>query len=274
MKKIVSIMLASTLALSTFAFDTEEFTPVGNVSSYTKTEYSVTTKFGDYFRMVNAKYVHVYDGSGLEIETSTYNSKDALVDKVTYTYDTSRNLTSCVCSDSAGNTVVKTTLEYYADGKIKAESEYDANGNITGKIIYKYEGQKTTESYYDSEGALISSNIATVNADNKPVEKYCYYGDGKLEKRIVYTYLENGKISFTETFDNTDKKIRKEQWRYDVNGGIAEIQATDAAGTLVQRDIYKCDAKGNPLKINMYTVAEKFGSTVNELQSITEYAYK
>ena len=30
-------------------------------------------------------------------------------------------------------------FEYYADGKIKAESEYDANGNITGKIIYKYE---------------------------------------------------------------------------------------------------------------------------------------
>ena len=60
MKKILSGVLALVLAGSAFALDSENFIPEGTVASYTKTEYAVSTKFGDYFRSVAAKHVHVF----------------------------------------------------------------------------------------------------------------------------------------------------------------------------------------------------------------------
>lgn len=274
MKKLVCALTLSILTFATFALDSENFVPTGRINSYTKTEYAVTTKFGDFFRSVSAKYVHVFDGSGLEVECSTYNAKDALTDKMTYTYDTSRNRTSQVLTDAAGNTQWKMSFEYLADGKIKALSEYDASGTLVGKTIYKYDALNVTDSYYDGNGALLSRTITTNDSEGRPLIVCEYDADGSLDEKIQYTYLDNGKLSAIEIFNSSGVKTSKLAYRYDASNYVSEVQTYTASGTLIQRDIYKVDAKGNPTKINVYAVAEKFGSTVNELQSITEYAYK
>lgn len=274
MKKILALTLSAIIAGSCFALDTEAFVPAGNISSYTKTEFQVTSKFGDYFRAINAKHVHIFDGSGLKTETITYNAKDELVDKISYSYDTSRNLKAITWTDSTGNVGWTSSLEYQADGKIKSESEFTAGGKLTSKIMYKYNGLEVTESFYDGDGKLLSRSIKTVDANDNLLVCMDYFGDGSFDSKSVYTYLENGKLNTVEVFDDANVLISKTVYKYSSEGLLSEIHGYNGHNILVSRTIYKNDAKGNPTKISVYEISEKFGTIVNELQTISEYAYK
>ena len=77
-----------------------------------------------------------------------------------------------------------------------------------------------------------------------------------------------------EEFDETDSFVKKHVYRYDESGALSEVQTYNASNVLCTREIYKNDSLGNPVRISVYAVAEKFGATVNELQSISEFAYK
>jgi hypothetical protein len=276
MKKTILTALIALAAFGAFAFDSEAFTPTGKISSYTKTDYTVTTKFGDYFRSPAAKYVHVYDASGLEIETSEYNAKDVLIDKIVYQYDTSRNLVSSIFYDSTNKLVWKTLMVYDATGKVKEESEFDKDNKLTGKTLYKYDGQKIDESYYNADGVLLSKTITTLNNKNKKGEVFAYLDDGTLDQHEVYTYNDNGSIAQIEVFDFDELLLEKVVYVYTNNNALSEEKMYDAKGVLGERKIYKYDAASgvNPSKITTYTVQQKFGGTVTEMESISEFAYK
>ena len=55
---------------------------------------------------------------------------------------------------------------------------------------------------------------------------------------------------------------------------LSEIQIYATDTDIIERDIFKNDAEGNPVRVSVYSIAEKFGSTANELVSITDYSYK
>ncbi len=269
-------ILSGLLVITAFAAFSQESTYAkinGQFSSYTKTQYSVTSKFGDYFRTIETKDVYAFDSSGLKTETATYNAKDELLSKVNYKYDVSRNLISQVYTDQAGNVSFKTTYEYNADGTLKAENDYDVSDNLISKTIYKYEGSKTTENFYDDAGKLLSRTITSYNGD-KVSEVVKYYGDGTLNEKVIYAYNDSGKISQIDSYDELDELVSKAIFKYDANNVLTEIQTYNVRNVLVQRDIYKNDAQGNPTRISVYDIAQKFGTTVNELQSISEYTYK
>lgn len=274
MKNIITTILLASISFSLFAYDQLHFTPTGKFSSFTKTDYSVTSKFGDYFRSVDSKDVHIFDETGLKIETLTYNSKDELSCKIAYKYDTSRNHTSTIFTDATGNIQWTTQIEYQEEGFVKSESEFDADNNLISKSMFKYENSKVTENLYDGEGNLLARTISTVNIDNLPIEVYQYYGDGSLLYHKVYTYLDNNKISSIEDYNENDQLFTKSVFRYDASNFLTEVQIYNSKNILAQRKIFKNDAKGNATRISIYSISDKFGTTVNELQSITEYAYK
>lgn len=62
-------------------------------------------------------------------------------------------------------------------------------------------------------------------------------------------------------------------FRHDENGFVNEIQIYATDTDLIERDIIKTNADGDPVRISVYSIAEKFGATANELVSITEYTY-
>ena len=99
MKKLVLYASMALMAAGAFAFDSDPLDLQGNVESYTKTEYSVASKFGDYFRTVSAKYVHTYE-DGLRKEIASYTSKDELVDKTAFAYNPGPTLATMTCFDS------------------------------------------------------------------------------------------------------------------------------------------------------------------------------
>lgn len=272
MKEIALFTAVALLAGSVFAFDTEILDFKGTPESYTKTEYSVTSRFGEYFRTVAIKHVHTYAG-GLKREVASYSAKDELLDIVSYEYTSDRKIQSEVSKNAEGKITRKSVYEYSSDGKLKSESAYNAEGALTAKIIFKYESGKTTESFYNAEGKLVSRTIHIVAADGKDIEVAYYFGDGSLSHAEKMTYTENGNISLIENIDSDGNKAGKTVYRYDANDFISEIQIYATDTELIERDIFKTDAKGNPVRVSIYSIAEKFGATANELISITDYSY-
>ena len=65
MKKILSLAFVASFAISLFAADIFEYVPLkGNPKNYTKIEYSIASKFGNYLRTPKVKYLHVFDEEG------------------------------------------------------------------------------------------------------------------------------------------------------------------------------------------------------------------
>lgn len=272
MKKIA--LLAATIFMtgSLFAFDNDPLVFKGKGESYTKTEYSVVSRFGEYFRTVAIKHVHNFE-NGLRKETISYSPKDEVLDSVIYEWTAGRKISAEVCKDAEGKVSRKIVYEYNTDGKLKSESSYNAEDILTAKNIFTYETNKTIENLYNAEGKLVSKTIHNFK-DGKEVEVAYYFGDGTLSHAEKYSYTENGNISLIENMDSDGNKAGKTIYRYDEKGAIAEIQIYASDTDLIERDIYKTDAKGNPLKVSIYSIAQKFGSTANELISITDYVYK
>ncbi|MCQ2241008.1 hypothetical protein [Treponema sp.] len=271
MKKIALLAASVLMTGSLFAFDNDLLEFKGKAESYTKTEYSVTSRFGEYFRTVAIKHVHTF-ANGLRMETVSYSPKDEVLDSVSYEYTSGGKLSAEISKDAEGKVTRKLVYEYSADGKIKSETAYNAADVLTGKNIYKYEANRTSESLYNAEGKLVS-RVNHILENGKEIEVAYYFGDGTLSHAEKYSYTDNGDIALIENIDSDGNKAGKTVYRYDDKGFLSEIQIYASDTDLIERDIYKNDAKGNPTKVSIYSIAEKFGSTVNELISITDYSY-
>ena len=139
MKKIIFAVAAAVMATSLYAFDEVlELKTVGSVTEYTKTDYTITEKFGDYYRSPRAKYVHVFDSTGKQVESDEFTSKDTLVDKLLYNYDTAGKLASTVCTDNDGKIQWKSIYTYDENGNKIDESQYNANDELVNRSIFKY----------------------------------------------------------------------------------------------------------------------------------------
>lgn len=271
MKKTILFTAAALIASSLFAFDSELLEPRGNVKNYTKTEYSVSSKFGEYFRTVASKHEHTFS-DGLRKETTSYTSKDELTDRITYEYNGDRTVASTSFFDASGKLTKKIAYEY-ADGKIKSETEFNGDNILTAKNIYRYETGRRTESLYNSDGKLINRSIFMISADDKVLEASYYFGDGTLSHGEKFLYTDKGELSAIENLDSDRKKAGKTVFRHDENGFVNEIQIYATDTDLIERDIIKTNADGDPVRISVYSIAEKFGATANELVSITEFTY-
>ena len=93
MKKILCILCAATFSFSAFAFDVSaEYQVVGNPKSVTRTDYSIASKFGEYFRTPSSKFSYKYDAKGKLLESSEFTPRDVLVNRIQNSFDESGNI--------------------------------------------------------------------------------------------------------------------------------------------------------------------------------------
>jgi len=273
MKKILTLLLVASLGMSLFALDIFNYVPFSdNVRSYTQTDFTITSKFGDLFRTPNMKIIHNFDENGNEIEVAELSAKDVLLNKTLSKYDADDNLIEQSCYD-ASNELLWQTVVIYKDGKKVDSSEYAKDGMLRGKVIYAYTGDNLTEETgYNSEGALVWKTIYKYTDGNLTTASQ-YALDGSLDSEDVITYTSDGKtesITSTDCFTGvTTQKI----FRYAANGNLSEITTYDAAKQITNRLMIKYDNTGNVSRLSEYNIAVKFGSTQNELISMSEYAY-
>ncbi|MCI1209097.1 MAG: hypothetical protein LKF96_06610 [Treponema sp.] len=275
MKKLLIAALIANAAFA-FAYDTSPFLkPSGAVKSYTKTDYTITQKFGDFFRTPGALYKHTFDTSGREIASEEFNPQNEPVDKVTYEYDEKGNLAAQTAYDADATVEWKIISTRDANGNKTDDSEYNKNGTLKGKSIYKYlDDGSVDESYYNGDGALIWKNISSFDKAGRKTEENRYAADGSLDEKLEYTYDDTGRVSEILHSGVDAAQTEREVYLYDKAGLLTELALYNENNEKTQRKFYKYDDKGNVIKTTTYAVSKKFGSIVNELTGMSEYTYE
>ena len=275
MKKLLAFAITATLSLSLFAADIFKYAPIkGNVKSYTETDFSIATRFGTLYRTPSSKVLHVFDSNGKETTSSELTPKDAIINSISTTYDTAGHLVEQLCTNADGEVVWKNTYTYKNNLKVDA-SEFDRKGNLRARTIYTYENNRLTdESSYDGEGSLIWKTIYKYSDKGRLTNLSEYNPDGTLSEQLDYNYTDSGAIDSIAKYDAFVGKQTSMVFRYAANGTLSEITTYNTDKQVIKRTVIKYDSKGNVNKVSEYDVAEKFGSTVNELTAMSEYNFE
>ncbi len=275
MKKLLAFALTASLSLSLFAADIFKYAPItGNVKAYTETDFTIATRFGTLYRTPSLKIMHIYDANGKETSSSELTPKDAVINTISATYDSAGNLVEQVCNSADGELVWKNTFAYKNGLKVDA-SEYDRKGNLRARTIYTYDNNLLTdESSYDGEGALIWKTIYKYSDLGRIASVNEYNPDGSLSELLEYNYTDSGAIDSIAKLDAFAGKQTSLVFRYGANGTLSEITTYDSNKQVTKRTLIKYDAKGNVNKVSEYDVAEKFGTTVNELTAMSEFSFE
>lgn len=275
MKKLLTAACALSTFFSAFAFDSETVVPAGTVKSYTKTNYTISSKFGTFYRTPETKYVHTYNNAGLEAERTETTGTDVLTDRMTFQYDMSNLLLSTTLFNADGVQTQQTAYTYDSDDRISTIEVTSKDGILISKTVFKIADGREDKSDYDGEGALVKKTISVFADDGKPTEIFSYNGNGSLAEKETYSYDVSRNLTEITYFDANEKKVKRESYRYKSGESTAsEIQVFDSADTLLERRILTYDEKGNITKISTYTVSQKFGETVTELSDIVEYSFQ
>lgn len=274
MKKSLSFILAAGLCVSMFAADILTYVPVkGDVKSYTKTEFSIASKFGNYFRTPSVKFTHIFDSEGKEIESSELTPKDVEINSISSAYDNNGNLTTQVCTTSEGESIWRTEIKY--KNNLRSElSEFDSKNSLKAKTLYAYEnGNLVDETSYNGDGALLWKTIYKYTADNM-LDSVCEYSaDGNLSESRSYSFSDNGDIASIKYFDNLSNQKAEEVFRYNGDGSLKEITTYNNDKLVTKRVTVKYEKNGNPSEVSEWLVAQKFGTTVSELSAQYRYEY-
>lgn len=274
MKKLLALAMTASLGLSLFAADIFTYAPItGSVKSYTETDFSIASRFGTLYRTPSSKITHSFDSNGKEITSSELTPKDAVINTISSSYDSAGNLTEQVCTNADGEIVWKNTYAYKNGLKVDA-SELDRKGNLKARTIFTYDSNLLTdESSYDSDGALIWKIIYKYDENNRLASVNEYNPDGSLSEQTAYNYTDAGAIDSISKLDADVERQTQLVFRYGTNGSLNEITTYDADKQVIKRTLLKYDDKGNVNKISEYDVAEKFGTTVNELVAMSEFSF-
>ena len=94
-----------------------------------------------------------------------------------------------------------------------------------------------------------------------------------MSEQTAYNYTDAGAIDSISKLDADVERQTQLVFRYGTNGSLNEITTYDADKQVIKRTLLKYDDKGNVNKISEYDVAEKFGTTVNELVAMSEFSF-
>lgn len=273
MKKLLAFFFASALFTSMFAQEIYSYIPLkGNVKKITQIDYVITAKFGNYFRTPDLKTIHTFDSNGNETSITEVTTKDVVISKISNTFDATDKLIEQVAYDTDEEQIWKNVITYKND--LKADmSEYGKDDLLKSKTIYIYDNDLLVdETGYNGDGKLMWKNVYTY--EGNVLTKLCHYdSDGQLEESETYTYAEDGSFDSITSYDAYDDETTTLIFRY-TGSVISELLTYTAENKLISRVLVKYDSTGNVIKLSEYEVAEKFGTTVNELCNMTDFVYE
>lgn len=278
MKKVLFVASLMLLFLSVSygarAFDIESYVPLkGPVKGWTRTDYEITTKFGDYFRTPITKTVHTIE-KDRELSTSETTARDVLVNRVINVYDDNGHLTGQTLYNADNAAVWKSEIVYGEDGNKSETNEFAKDGTLKGKTIYSYtDGSLTDETCYNTDGALVWKNIYKYSSGRLASECF-YYADGSLEEEHDLTYTPDGKIDVISYRNEFGVVLTTDNFRYGDDGELLEITTCAANNKTTRRTLLKYDTQGNLSRVSGYRVLTKFGQTVTELCDMFERTYE
>ncbi len=274
MKKIISSLCVALAGSLLFAYDIASEAQIKDgAKSVTRTDFSIVSKFGEYFRTPSTKFTYILDANGKTLESAELTARDAIINKITNVYDEKGNLKEQTCSDSDGILLWKSAVTY-KNGKKSDVSDFGKDGSLKTKTIYLYENSKLSdETVYNSDGALIEKTTYKYDDKGRISVQDIYFSDGSLAQESQISYTEKGAKDTVSYYDLHGKLTSKCVFRYAANGTLSEVTTYGADNQTTTRQLVKYDTNGNIARITTYNVAKKFGTTVNEMTEMIEFAY-
>lgn len=274
MKKILSALFVASIGASLFAYDIAADAQVkGAAKSITRTDFSIVSKFGEYFRTPSSKFVYTLDAAGKTTESTELTARDTVVNKVKNGFDASGNLTEQFGFDADGAQLWKSTTAYKNGNKADV-SEFGKDGSLKTKTVFGYtDGKLTEETLYNADGALVEKTIIKYDEKNRVSVQDVYFEDGTLCQESQISYTDDGKKDTVTYYDGKGRLSSKCVFRYAANGILSEVTTYGADNQTTSRQLVKYDSVGNITRITTYTVSRKFGTTVNEMTDMSEFTY-
>ena len=138
MKKIFFSFVAFFIGISLYGYDIMGNTSVkSGAKTVTRTDYSIISKFGEYYRTPSSKFIYLYDETGKQTENSELTVRDVLVNKVVNSYDSEGKVSERKAYDSEGLQLWNSVLSY-KDGLLCDETQYARDGNLKNLHIYRF----------------------------------------------------------------------------------------------------------------------------------------
>jgi TonB family protein len=170
---------------------------------------------------------------------------------------------------------------YDADGDIVESTVYDEKGTLYAKYVARYgaDGGLLEETYTEAKGEVGAHYLVHADLTAKRLEVVNTKPQGGNAAKVVSTLDDAGDVIEETTFDKTDKPVRRvtikrnaqgqrlEALHYDAKnqlssrevnnysaGRLSESLTYDGAGNVVERHLYRYDAKGNVVEETFYNV--------------------
>lgn len=265
------------LSMTAIFAETPFFSINGKIKSYTKTNYVISQKFGDYFRTPDVNFTYNFDDKGKQTEVVEVSANGTLLGKVVSTYDDKDKLISTVSFDGANITEWRVAYTYNENGEVVDVSEFNKNEVLKTRTITKYSEDKTKvdESSYDDKGQLRWKNIYKYDAaTGRKLELNQYFASGVLDEKQTYIYNDDGILVEIDTSDVKGEITKKTLYRFDETGKNTETTIYNFVTGEEEREFYRYDEDGNLSRVTTYAVASKFDTIVNELIGMSEYKYE
>lgn len=275
MKKLASVLSILFFCFSAFGIDVLEYVPPNNsVKSYTATNYIISSQFGDYFRTVDKKITHKFEAER-EMEISEFSHQDALLTRTINMYDSYGKLELQYATDASHNILWRKIYTYDNRGLCVDISEENGDKDLISRRIFIYNNDNLLidETVYDGSGVLTwKTNYSYRN--KRLARKRDYDATGALYEAKTYEYNDDDSIASIDIFDSANTEpVKRELFRY-IDGRLNEITTVNHENRTIARKIIRYGNDGNVQRVSDYNVANKFGTTVNELFDMREYKYE
>jgi hypothetical protein len=178
-----------------------------------------------------------YD-KGLITSTQLYDESGRLKSSTRYTYSENGLLSEITGTDAGGTQRWKYAYVYDKSGRQKEESSFTGAGALEWKAVSSYNGsgQLISRITYDNKGTITLRESFKYNERNFIYADITQFPDGKVLKRIIYTYTAGGHIAFEDHYDSTGF-YEQVGYSYTDSGNITSFSYVDKKGKLKSRTI-------------------------------------
>ena|GEM_PF-1727582 len=258
---------AGTFAVLCFFSAAQTFTdgkaPVVDVSGHV---ISVSEYRGTSLDSLVLRSLVTYKGRYPETEEQ-YDTGGALRTKTVYTYRTPGHLSQIVGSDESGTEIWKYTYTYDEQGRFIEEISYGADNAKEWRktVAYGVHGYPIKEVTLDADDTVTMQETLAYNDSWLVSEWKTVYPDGRLLKRMLYTYNEQGKV-IAESHYDIKGLYERIQNTYTRDGRLKTVTAVDADGSVKSYTVNVYGANGK-------VAEEDVHNPDSTLRGKTEYTY-
>ncbi|MFA6855863.1 MAG: hypothetical protein WCR31_01525 [Treponema sp.] len=203
-----------------------------------------------------------YD-KGLRTSIQLYDENGRLKTSTRYMYSEKNLLTEITGTDANGIQRWKYTYTYDISGRQKEESSFSGTDTLEWKAVSSYNsgGQLTSRITYDNKNAVTLRESFKYNERNFIYADITQFPDGKVLKRIIYTYTTGGHVAFEDHYDSSGF-YEQVGYSYTDDGNITSFSYVDKKGKLKSRTILQYGRSGMIENEKIYEEGRKLSADI------------